>query len=105
MDNPAVFFPLLAVAVLAIVCFLLIGAIYIEKKYKFAVKEAPKLRAVPPNVVVPVPNQSISAIMSLSDNLPLSMGDRKHSALRNFIEPPHPPTLSQAQIDLEDIQG
>ena len=83
MDNPAVFFPLLAVAVLAIVCFLLIGGIYIEKKYKAVGKEAPKIRAVPPNVVSPMPNQSMSAIISLSDNLPLSMGDRKHSVERN----------------------
>ena len=85
MDNPAVFFPLLAVAVLAIVCFLLIGAVYIEKKYRGVEKEAPKLRAVPPNVVAPMPNQSISAVMSLSDNLPLSLGDRTHSAEPNFI--------------------
>ena len=83
MDNPAVFFPLLAVAVLAIVCFLLVGGIYIEKKYKAVGKEAPKIRAVPPNVVSPMPNQSMSAIISLSDNLPLSMGDRKHSVERN----------------------
>ena len=85
MDNPAVFFPLLAVAVLAIVCFLLIGAVYIEKKYRGVEKEAPKLRAVPPNVVAPMPNQSISAVMSLSDNLPLTIGDRTHSAEPKFI--------------------
>ena len=85
MDNPAVFFPLLAVAVLGVLCFLLIGAIYIEKKYRGLEKEAPKLRAVSPNVVVPMPNQSISAVMSLSDNLPLSIGDQTHSAEPNFI--------------------
>ena len=94
MDNPAVFFPLLAVAVLAIVCFLLIGGIYIEKKYKAVGKEAPKIRAVPPNVVSPMPNQSMSAIILLSDNLPLSMGERKHSVERNSSLRPHLPTLS-----------
>jgi hypothetical protein len=94
MDNPTVFFPLLAVAVLAIVCFLLIGGIYIEKKYKAVGKEAPKIRAVPPNVVSPMPNQSMSAIISLSDNLPLSMGDRKHSVERSCSFRPHLPTLS-----------
>ena len=99
MDNPKVFFPLLAVAVLAIVCFLLIGGVYIEKKYKTFVKEAPKIRAVPPNVVTPMPDHSISAIISLSDNLPLSMGSRKRSLERNFSMHRHLPTLSQVEND------
>lgn len=105
MDNPKVFFPLLAVAVLAVVCFLLIGGVYIEKKYRASSKEAPKIRAVPPNVITPLPDHSISGIISLSDNQPLSMGDRKRSLERNFSMNRHLPTLSQIENDCTIIQG
>ena len=96
MDNSAVFFSLLGVAVLVIVCFLLVGAIYIEKKYRSIEKEAPKLRAVPPNVVAPMPNQSMTAIMSLSDNRPLSMGDRKLIVEPRFPNRPQHTSYSHA---------
>jgi len=67
MDNPAVFFPILGVAVLGIICLLLAMGLYLEKKYRQVDRSVPKLRVKIDAVVGPKDSVSNLNLLTATD--------------------------------------